>query len=73
MREQNHFFRQLDEALGPDVPALRKIAAFKVMQDVAGAVMRRTIEDMSGQSRLQADLANLNAGIKKLVQKIKKG
>lgn len=73
LRQCNGFFRRLEAALGPDVPLDKKIAAFKVLQEVAGEVMKRTIQDMTGHTQLRQDLAKLNDGIKDVVAKLKKG
>ena len=46
LKKFNVFFHKLDKALGPDVTADKKIAAFKVLQEVAGEVMKRTMDDL---------------------------
>jgi hypothetical protein len=46
MMEDTPFFRKLDAALGPNVPIRQKLDAWKVTQEIAMLVMKRTMEDL---------------------------
>jgi hypothetical protein len=47
-------YRQIDAALGDDVPVEKKLAVWKITQRFAGLAMERTRDDLLGNTLLNA-------------------